>query len=324
MRSSRTLRRMPEVAAVDQQVLAHGEIGVEVVHLRHDADADARLARRLRHRLADELDRAAVGIDQAEAAAQRRRLARAVGAEQREALAAPDRERQAAHDLELAVALAQVLHAQHLRAVERRRGVRRPARRPALPCRSRARAPRGHSDVTTRASCGSRPWKKWPQPGKDDDRQLLRARPREHVGERNDVVLLAVHDDRVRRHVLHGKAVDGGRRRAPGPRRARCCATRVCTNEPNEKPASATGSASPNRACDVTEHGERVLGLADAFVERARRLADAAKIEARRDVAHREERLGERLRRPCCRAFRPGADADGRPAQCRAALPVVR
>ena len=49
-----------EIASVDDEVLGHREVGVEVVHLRHDADADARLARRLRHRLADHLDRAAV------------------------------------------------------------------------------------------------------------------------------------------------------------------------------------------------------------------------------------------------------------------------
>ena len=35
-----------EVAAVDEQVLGDGEIGVEVVELRHHADARARLARR--------------------------------------------------------------------------------------------------------------------------------------------------------------------------------------------------------------------------------------------------------------------------------------
>ena len=83
--------------------------GIEIVHLRHDADADARLACGLRHRLADHLDRAAVGIDESEAAAQRRRFARAVGPEQAEALAAADRERQSAHDLLAAVALAQAV-----------------------------------------------------------------------------------------------------------------------------------------------------------------------------------------------------------------------
>ena len=35
----------PKVAAVDSQILDHREVGIEIVHLRHDADADARLAR---------------------------------------------------------------------------------------------------------------------------------------------------------------------------------------------------------------------------------------------------------------------------------------
>ena len=45
-----------EIAAVDEQVLGDGEIGIEIVDLRHDADAAARLARAPRHRLADQLD----------------------------------------------------------------------------------------------------------------------------------------------------------------------------------------------------------------------------------------------------------------------------
>jgi hypothetical protein len=102
-----------EVAAVHDEVLGHREVGIEVVHLRHDAHADAGLARRARHRCADELDRAAVGIDEAEAASQRRRLARAVGAEQPEAFAAADVERQPAHDLVAAIALDEPLDGQH-------------------------------------------------------------------------------------------------------------------------------------------------------------------------------------------------------------------
>ena len=38
---------------------------------------------------------------------------------------------------------------------------------------------------------------KMPAPRKDDHGQLLRPRPVEHVGERHDVVLLAVDHDRV-------------------------------------------------------------------------------------------------------------------------------
>ena len=133
--------------------------------------------------------------------------------------------------------------------------------------------------------------------GEHDDRQLLRPRPREHVGERHDVVLLAVDDDRVGGHRRRR-----AKRRTAGPTSTRrsaatVCATRVCTNEPNEKPASTTGSVAEARsALRVRERRERVGGLADAVVERASRLADAAEIEAHAGVAQREERLGERLR----------------------------
>ena len=37
--------------------------------------------------------------------------------------------------------------------------------------------------------------------GEYDDRQLLRARPGEDIGERNHIVLFAVNDDRVRRQL---------------------------------------------------------------------------------------------------------------------------
>jgi hypothetical protein len=54
--------REAEVASVDEQVLAHGEIRVEVVHLRHDAHANASLARGLRDRMAEEADLTRVGF----------------------------------------------------------------------------------------------------------------------------------------------------------------------------------------------------------------------------------------------------------------------
>ncbi len=50
MRASHSPRAQAEVAAVHLQVLAHREVGIEVVHLRDDAHADAPLARGLRHR----------------------------------------------------------------------------------------------------------------------------------------------------------------------------------------------------------------------------------------------------------------------------------
>ena len=73
----------------------------------NDADALARRARLVAVPVAHQLDRAAVGIDEAEAEPQRRRLAGAVRPEQAEALAARDREVRAGDDLGVAVALAQ-------------------------------------------------------------------------------------------------------------------------------------------------------------------------------------------------------------------------
>jgi hypothetical protein len=67
----------------------------------------------MRAALADHPDRTAVRLDQAEAAAQRRRLAGAVRAQQSEAFAPPDLERQPAHHFLRTVALAQAFDAQH-------------------------------------------------------------------------------------------------------------------------------------------------------------------------------------------------------------------
>ena len=95
--------RKTKVASVDLQVLDHGEIRIEIVHLRHDADPDARLARSFGHRLTDERDIAGVRVDQAEAAAQCRRFAGAVGTKQPEAFSALDLEIEPAHNLVVAV-----------------------------------------------------------------------------------------------------------------------------------------------------------------------------------------------------------------------------
>ena len=227
--------RQAEVAAVDQQVLAHREVGIEVVHLRHDADADARLARRLGHRLADHLDAAAVRVDEAEAAAQRRRLAGAVGTEQPEAVAAADRR---------SSGRARLRCRRSACAVRRRAGRRRRGAVPAVggrPCACR------RASVTSLPHAGDHALQlrqaaveEMAAAGKHDDRQLLRPRPREHVGERHDVVLLAVDHDRVGGHVLRRRSGAPRARPARAAAPSRACATRVCTNEPNENPASTT------------------------------------------------------------------------------------
>lgn len=105
-----------EVAAEYQQVLGHGEVGVQVVELRHHAQARPRLPGLRRHGVAQHLDRPVVERRQAQQGAQGGGLARAVGAQQAIALAAPQREGQAVDDHALAVALGQAMHLQHRRA----------------------------------------------------------------------------------------------------------------------------------------------------------------------------------------------------------------
>ena len=103
----------PEVSAVHLKVLGHREIGIQVVELRDHPNTNPRPSRRLRYRLADHLDLSAVGIDEPETAAERRRLARAVRPEEAEAFAAADLERKPADDFVVAIELAKSLDAQH-------------------------------------------------------------------------------------------------------------------------------------------------------------------------------------------------------------------
>src|SRR4029078_11400076 len=81
----------------------------------------------------------------------------AVGTEQAEAFAAADREIETAHDFVITVRLAQAGDGEHdvVAAPPRHAGASLPV----------ARSHR-HMPAMTRVSCGSRPWTKWPQPGK--------------------------------------------------------------------------------------------------------------------------------------------------------------
>jgi hypothetical protein len=97
-----------EVATEHQQVLGGRKVGIEIVELRHHADARACFAGTRRHRFADQRDAAAVGRGEAEAAAQGRGLARAVRAEQAEALALGQRKGNAGHHFAAAVAFVQI------------------------------------------------------------------------------------------------------------------------------------------------------------------------------------------------------------------------
>jgi hypothetical protein len=94
-----------EVAAEHEQVFAHGEVGVEIVELRHDAHALAREAGARGDRFVDQPDHARIRRRDAEQHPERGGLAGAVRAEESEALARPDEKRQAVDDGLVAVML---------------------------------------------------------------------------------------------------------------------------------------------------------------------------------------------------------------------------
>jgi len=130
---------------------------------------------------------------------------------------------------------------------------------------------------------------------KHDDRQLLRSRPVEHVGERNHVVLLAVDHDRVGRNRTDGEALHC----RPDEHEAfgldalgNACLHERAERETGERQRQRGAEARPR----VRKGGQRIVGLAVAVVKRAPRGADAAKVEAHGDVAQAEECLRERLR----------------------------
>ncbi len=129
---------------------------------------------------------------------------------------------------------------------------------------------------------------------KDDERQLLRPRPGENSGEWHDVVFLAVDDDRVGRHARDREALNGGSDKNQALGGNRCRDARL--HEGSEREACERNRQLAEAGARMRERSERVVGLADAFVERAFRGSDTTKIETRRDVVHRKERLREGLR----------------------------
>ena len=88
-------------------VLRHRELIEDGDILRHHADATLETVGGGRHRLTEDADRALVVGEQLQDAADRRRLARAVGAEQTQHLTARDRQRQSVHRDQLPIALDQ-------------------------------------------------------------------------------------------------------------------------------------------------------------------------------------------------------------------------
>ena len=91
-------------------VLRHRELIEDGDILRHHADATLETVGGGRHRLTEDADRALVVGEQLKDAADRRRLARAVGAEQPQHLAARNSQGQAVHRDEFPIAFDQGLH----------------------------------------------------------------------------------------------------------------------------------------------------------------------------------------------------------------------
>ena len=163
---------------------------------------------------------------------------------------------------------------------------------------------------TAARSCSSRtmtffskaiwPWKKWPTPGKTITGQILRPRPGERRGERDDVVALAVDDQRVggdgrrppasRSTARSGRSGAADRRRRAGarprPRRSRRTKSRRAGSG---KPANSS------RPRQCATHGKRIVDLAAAFVPGAFGGADAAEVEAHAGPAEVEAGARDRL-----------------------------
>jgi hypothetical protein len=76
--------RDAEIAPIDQQVLAQGEVGIEIVQLWHHADAGTRFACMRGYREIQQRDSAVVGLCKPQRQTQGGGFARAIGAEQAE------------------------------------------------------------------------------------------------------------------------------------------------------------------------------------------------------------------------------------------------
>ena len=150
-----------------------------------------------------------------------------------------------------------------------------------------------HATIVSR-SYGSRPWKVR-APREHDHREKLRPRPVEHVGERDDLVLLAVDHDGIGRHRGDLEALDSGtgEHEALGLDALRDPGLHV---RAERESAEGVGKPPAEAIARVVERRERVFALAVAVVEAALRRADAAEVEAHRDVVERVECLRERLR----------------------------
>ena len=294
MRAATARARQAEVAAVHQQVLGDGEVRIEVVELRHHADAPARLARA----------RAAP----ARRGARSRRRPDRVRPRQRRSVVVlpapfgPSRPKHSpGRDLEIerrsplrsvAIALAQ-RRAPAARSCAVRRCDECRAGRAACDGRSgRRRASR-----TTGSSCG-------------------RAQS-STVGERHRLVAAR----RGSRACPAAPAAAAKRVTATPTSTSRSaltrCASSTCTPAPNEKPAST--SRSRLEVLRRWPPGPRARRGPRRACLRSRRRRGSSAARPRSRARRRRARASAP---PCCRACRRRADADARSARCRTALPL--
>src|SRR6185437_103722 len=232
-----------EVARVDGEVLAHREIRIEVVDLRHDAHPPARFARIARHLVPEQGDRSRVGRREAEEHAQRGGLPRAVRAEEPEAFAALEVEVEPRHHGAPVVRLAQPARREDGHRIQR-------------------------STISRRT--WSLRWKKCSPPGTTTtgtSRAAAQASESESgtVSSRSPctmIVLCTVWRPGAPRFGSFGSGAlpmpSAVMRRKPGAASTSCANStrplaRVATAPPNEKPASATGNPGcAERACSTT------------------------------------------------------------------------
>ena len=110
--------------------------------------------------------------------------------------------------------------------------------------------------------------------GEHDDRQLLRPRPREHVGERHHVVLLAVDHDGVGGHGLDGEAAHGGADQHQALARSTCLRDARLHERAEREAGEHDRQRVPKRSARVREHAASASSVSPiAFVEASLRLS---------------------------------------------------
>ena len=129
--------------------------------------------------------------------------------------------------------------------------------------------------------------------GKHDHRKHLRPRPVEHVFQWHYIIFLAVHDQRICRHIADRIAPDRGCRQYQVPRRKPLRHSRS-DKAPEGKPADREFALAVSTP-PVVRQCEEILDFAAPLVEHTIACAYAAEIQPQRAVTERDKRLRQRL-----------------------------